>query len=140
MKLNYFTKRLQTIGRGLVCLVAIAFVWLGAFANTAALANPTLIAADMGDKVQQKTDETAGQSKGFIRDAADKVKEAAKSNASKVDEATDEGSPIERKAKRDAARIQKRADEDASRTQKAVDDNLGAVKGAVEKIKDVFRD
>ena len=146
MKLNYFTKQLSTVKRWmattLFCMLAIAFVWQGAFfSNTSAMAVPTvtlIASADAGDKVQEKTSKDAGRAKNFIDDTADKVKEAAKSNASKVDQATDNGSSVERKAKKDAATIQKRADEDASRTKEAVDNTKNVVERAVENIKDAF--
>ncbi len=146
MKLNYFTKQLSTVKRWmattLFCMLAIAFVWQGAFfSNTSAMADPaaTLIASsDAGDKVQEKTSKDAGRAKNFIDDTADKVKDAAKSNASKVDQATDGGSFVERKAKRDAATIQKRANEDASRTKEAVDNTKNVVERTVDNIKDAF--
>ncbi|MEH2466248.1 hypothetical protein [Nostoc sp.] len=146
MKLNYFTKQLSTVKRWvattLFCMLAIAFVWQGAFfSNTSAMADPagTLIAsADAGDEVKDKTSKDAGRAKNFIDDTADKVKEAAKSNASKVDEATDNGSFAERKAKKDAATIQKRADEDSARTKEAVDKTKNVVERTVENIKDAF--
>lgn len=146
MKLNYLSKQLPLLGRWMVttvfCLSAIAFFWQGAFfLNTSAMATPnqTLIAADLGDKVQEKTSKDAGRAKNFIDDTADKVKEAAKSNASKVEDATDgDGNFIERKAKKDAATIQKRANEDASRTKSAVNETKNAVEKAVDKIKDAF--
>ncbi|WP_392481267.1 hypothetical protein [Nostoc sp. C110] len=146
MKSNYFTKQLSTVKRWmattLFCMLAIAFVWQGAFfSNTSAMADPagTLIASkDAGDKVQEKTSKDAGRAKNFIDDTADKVKDAAKSNASKVDQATDGGSFAERKAKRDAATIQKRANEDASRTKEAVDKTKNAVERTVDNIKDAF--
>lgn len=131
MKLNYVTKQLSTVKRWmattLFCMLAIAFVWQGAFlSNTSAMAAPTvtlIASSDAGDKVQEKTSKDAGRAKNFIEDTKDKVKEAAKSNASKVDQATDNGSFAERKAKKDAATIQKRADEDAARTKEAGDDS-----------------
>lgn len=146
MKLNYFSKQLSTVGRWMVttlfCVSAIAFIWQGAlFSNTVAFASPapTLIAADAGDRVKDKTRNDAARSKNFIRDSANKVEDAAKSNAKKVERATGgDGNVLERKAKRDAARIQKRAEEDAARTQKAVDNNTGAVRSAIDKIKDAF--
>ncbi|MHC5729356.1 MAG: hypothetical protein ACYTXY_35575 [Nostoc sp.] len=146
MKLSYLTKQFSTVKRWmattLFCLLAIAFVWQGAFfSNTSAMADPiaTLIASkDAGDQVQEKTSKDAGRAKNFIEDTKDKVKEAAKSNASKVDEATDNGSFVERKAKKDAATIQKRADEDASRTKKAVDNTKNVVERAVDNIKEAF--
>ncbi|MEH2192543.1 MAG: hypothetical protein V7K98_07850 [Nostoc sp.] len=146
MKLNYLTKQLSNIkswmATTLLCMLAIAFVWQGAFfSNTSAMADPagTLIASkDAGDKVQDKASEDAGRAKNFIQDTADKVKEAAKSNASKVDQATESGSFAERKAKKDAATIQKRANEDAARTQKAVDKTKNAVERTVDSIKDAF--
>ncbi|MHC5613332.1 MAG: hypothetical protein ACYTXA_20615 [Nostoc sp.] len=146
MKLSYLTKQFSTVKRWmattLFCLLAIAFVWQGAFfSNNSAMADPiaTLIASkDAGDQVQEKTSKDAGRAKNFIEDTTDKVKEAAKSNASKVDEATDNGSFVERKAKKDAATIQKRADEDASRTKKAVDNTKNVVERAVDNIKEAF--
>ena len=146
MKLNYFTKQLSLLGRWMIttafCMSAIAFFWQGAFfLNTSAMATPnqTLIAADVGDTVQEKTSKDAGRAKNFIDDTADKVKEAAKSNASKVENATDgDGNIIERKAKEDAATIQKRADEDETRTKSAVNKTKNAVEKAVDNIKDAF--
>ncbi len=146
MKLNYFTKQLSTVKRWIAttvfCMLAIAFVWQGAFfSNTSAMADPaaTFIAsADAGDRVQEKTSKDAGRAKNFIQDTTDKVKEAAKSNASKVDQATDNGSFVERKAKRDAATIQKRANEDSARTKEAVDNTKNVVERTVDNIKDAF--
>lgn len=147
MRLNYLTKQLSTVKRWiattLFCMLAIAFVWQGAFfSNTSAMAAPTgtlIASADAGDKVQEKTSKDAGRAKNFIDDTADKVKEAAKSNASKVDQATDDnGSFAERKAKRDAATIQRRADEDSTRTKEAVDNTKNVVERTVENIKDAF--
>jgi len=146
MKLNYVTKQLSTVKRWiattLFCMLAIAFVWQGAFlSNTSAMAAPTatlIASSDAGDKVQEKTSKDAGRAKNFIDDTADKVKEAAKSNASKVDEATDNGSFVERRAKKDAATIQKRANEDAARTKEAVDNTKNVVERTVDNIKDAF--
>ncbi|MEH1821231.1 MAG: hypothetical protein V7L31_19475 [Nostoc sp.] len=146
MKQNYVTKQLSTVKRwmatALLGMLAIAFVWQGAFfSNTSAMADPaaTLIASsDAGDRAQEKANRDAGRTKNFIDDAADKVKEAARSNASKVDQATDSGSFAERKAKKDAATIQRRANEDASRTKEAVDKTKNAVERTVENIKDAF--
>ena len=139
-------KQLSTLGRFLatsvLCALAIAFVWQGAFfSNTAAMADPAtnlIASADLGNQVQGKASEDAGRAKGFIEDTKQKLKQTAKKNAARVDEATDNGSYIERKAKRDAARIQKRADEDASRTKSAVDKTKNVVEGTVDKIKDAF--
>ncbi|MEH2111367.1 hypothetical protein [Nostoc sp.] len=146
MKQNYVTKQLSTVKRwmatALLGMLAIAFVWQGAFfSNTSAMADPaaTLIASsDAGDRAQDKASRDAGRTKNFIDDAADKVKQAAKSNANKVDQATDNGSFAERKAKKDAATIQRRANEDASRTKEAVDKTKNAVERTVENIKDAF--
>lgn len=147
MKLNYFMKRLSTVGRwmatSLFCLSAIAFIWQGAFfSNTAAIADPAtnlIAAADAGDQVKGKVSEDAGRAKNFIRDTADKVERTANKNAARVDEATDDdGSFIERKAKRDRNRIEKRAEEDAARTEKAVDKTKNAVERTVDNIKDAF--
>lgn len=147
MKLNYLTKQFSLLGRWLAttifCVSAIAFFWQGAFfLNTSAMASPntSLIAADLGDKVQEKTSKDAGRAKNFIDDTADKVKETAKNNARKVEQSTDgDGSFIERKAKKDAATIQKRANEDSARTKSAVSKTKNAVEKTVDNIKDVFR-
>lgn len=145
MKLNHVTKSLSIVGRWiattLFCVSAIAFVWQGAFFSTTAIAAPagTLLAADLGDQVQEKTSEDAGRAKGFIRDTKEQLKETANKNAKRVEQATgDNGSFVERKAKRDADRIEKRAEEDAARTQKAVDNTKNAVERAVDNIKDAF--
>ncbi|MBN3879839.1 MULTISPECIES: hypothetical protein [unclassified Nostoc] len=146
MKSNYVAKQLSTVKRwmatALFCMLAIAFVWQGAFfSNTSAMADPaaTLIASsDAGDRAQDKASRDAGRTKNFIDDTADKVKDAAKSNASKVDQSTENGSFAERKAKKDAATIQKRANEDASRTKEAVDNTKNVVERTVDSIKDAF--
>lgn len=144
MKRNELTKRRSAAGRiaTVLCfLLAIAFIWQGAFfSNTAAMAEPgsVLIAADLGDEVQDKVDKDAGRAKNFIRDTADRVEQTANKNARRVDRATDDGSFVERKAKRDADRIEKRAEEDTARTQKAVDNTKNAVERTVDSIKDAF--
>ncbi|NJL37482.1 MAG: hypothetical protein HC899_12585 [Leptolyngbyaceae cyanobacterium SM1_4_3] len=121
----------------LFCVSAIAFTWQGAFLsnNTAMAAPGTLVIAartDAGDQIQQ-------DNKSFVQNAAEKVKDAARSNANRVEDATDnDGSFIERKAQRDANRIEQRANEDAARTQRAIDNNVNAVERAVDSIKDVF--
>ncbi|MFE1743701.1 hypothetical protein [Coleofasciculus sp. H7-2] len=147
MKLNYFTKRLSTVGRWLAttlfCVSAIAFVWQGAFfSNTSAMAAPTanlIASAGTSDQVKGKVHEDTGRAKNFIEDAKDKVKETANKNAERVEDATDgNGSFVERKANRDAARIEKRANEDAARTEKAVDNTKNVVERTVDSIKDAF--
>jgi hypothetical protein len=149
MKLNYFAKRLSAIGStagrwiatSLICLLAISFVWQGAFfSSTVAIAAPAmnLIAADMGNQAQDKLNEGAGRTKNFIRDTADRVERTANKNANRVDRATDEGSFAERKAKRDASRIEQRAERDASRTQKAVDNSKNAVERTIDSVKNAF--
>ncbi|MCY7275653.1 MAG: hypothetical protein LH702_18420, partial [Phormidesmis sp. CAN_BIN44] len=131
MKLNYFTKLLPTAGRwfATALLFVSAIAGHGAFFSTpSAMAAPTLIAADAGNQVKDKTREDAGRAKDFIRDTADKVEQTANKNADRVEKATSgKGSFVELKAKRDAARIRRRAEEDASRTQKAVDKTKNAV-------------
>ncbi|MBE9189115.1 hypothetical protein IQ230_01780 [Gloeocapsopsis crepidinum LEGE 06123] len=140
MKLNRLI-RFSTVKRWiatmLLCLSAIAF--FPAYSAMAA-PNATLIAADLGDQVQEKTSEDAGRAKNFIRDTADSVEETARKNAKRVDQATDDGSFVERKAKRDAARIEKRAEEDTARTQKAVDNTKNVIERTVDSIKDAFSD
>lgn len=146
MKLNYFTKRLSTVGRWIAttvfCVSAIAFVWQGAFfSNTAAMAAPAanlIAASDVGSQVQEKASVDAGRAKNFIEDTKNKVKRTANKNADRVDQATDNGSFVERKANRDAARIEQRADQDAARTKKAVDNTKNAVERTVDSIKDAF--
>lgn len=147
MKLNFFTKRLSTVGRwmatALFCVSAIAFVWQGAFfSNSAAMAETltyTIAAADLGSQAQGKASEDAGRTKNFVRDAAEQVKETANDNASRVEEATGgNGNFIERKAQEDTARIEKRANEDAARTQEAIDNTKNAFERAVDGIKDAF--
>jgi len=147
MKLNYFTKRLSTVGRflatTLLCVSAIAFVWQGAFfSNTTAMADPAanlIASADLGNQVQGKASEDAGRTKDFIEDTKEKLKRTAKNNADRVEQATDgNGSYVERKAKRDAARIGQRADQDAARTKSAVDKTKNAVERTVDSIKDAF--
>ena len=146
MKLNDLTKQISALGRwltmALLSLSAIAFFWQGAFLmNNAAMANPVtnfVMAADLGDKVQDKANEGAGRAKGFIRDTADKVERTAKKNAAKVDNATDNNSGVANKAQRDAGRIQERAERDASRTEKAVDNTKNAIEQAVDNVKDAF--
>lgn len=144
MKLNYFTKRLSTVGRWvattLFCVSAIAFVWQGAFfSNTAAMANPAanlIAAADAGDQIKGKVSEDTRRAKNFIEDTKEKVEKTANKNASRVDRATDDGSLFERRAKGDRDLIEKRAEEDAARTEKAVDNTKNAVKRTVDSIKD----
>ncbi|MDX2217120.1 MAG: hypothetical protein SFY66_27885 [Oculatellaceae cyanobacterium bins.114] len=142
MKLNFVT-RLSSLGRWLattlVGLLAIAFIWQGAF-TTAAMASPTLIASrDAGDQVQQKAREGARDAKGFIRDTADRVERTANRNVDRVEQASDkDNSFVERKAKRDRDRIEMRAEQDAARTQRAVDDTKNVVERAVDNIKDAL--
>ena len=145
MKLNHFIKRLSTVGiwltTTLVCVAAVALVWQGtSFSDTTALAAPVpqLIAADTGDQIKRAADKVTEGSKNIIRGTEDKVKEAANSNAAKVDRADEDGGIAETKAIRDKNRIEKRAGEDADRTEKAAEKSMGAVKNAVDKIKDVF--
>ncbi len=145
MKLNFWIKRILAGGRwmadALLCLAAIAFVWQGGFfLDTNAMATPaTLIAANVGDQIQEAADDVRVRSKELIRDTQDKVEKTANKNAAKVDEADDKGSFVERKAQRDKDRIEQRAEEDATRTEKAVDKSMDAVKGVVENIKDAFK-
>ncbi len=139
MRLNYFTKSLSRLGRVLaiafLCVTAFAFGWQGSF-----LSNHQALAGDAGNAIKGKVNNDTSRAKNFVRDAADKVEDAASSNANKVDRATDGGNFVERKARRDAARIHKRAEEDASRTEKAIDNTKNAVKGTVDNIKKAFDD
>lgn len=139
MELNYFMKKLSTLGRWIAttvfCLSAIAFVWQGAFfANTSAMAGTTtyfIATSDATDSLREK-------SKDFIRETKATVKDAARSNASRVNDATDNNNAVERKANKDASRIQRRAEEDAARTERAVDNNLNAVERTIDNIKGAF--
>jgi hypothetical protein len=124
MKLNYVVKALMSF-------VLVAFVM---FASPAvSIASPIL--ADAGSKVQSKVGEDTANTKGFVREAREKVKEAANSNASKVSDA-DKGGFFSKKAQRDAGRIERRANEDAARTQKAIDNTKDAVNKAVNGVRD----
>lgn len=143
MKLHHFTKQVSTLGRwmttALLCVAAIAFIWQSTvFSTMSAMASPKLIAADLGNQVQEKVSKDAGRAKGFIRDTKDRVENMADKNANRVDDVDDSSSFIERKAQRDAGRIHERAEQDAARTQKAVDNTKNAVQRTVEKIKDTF--
>ena len=146
MKRIDLAKSFKTAGRWLataaICLSAIAFVWQGGFVmDTSALANPAnnwIAAADLDDQVQNKVGQDARNTKGFVRDTAESVKETARNNANRVSNATDGDNLIQRKAQRDAGRIQQRANEDASRTQGAIDDTKNFVQNAVDNIKDAF--
>lgn len=144
MKLNYFAKRLSTLGcwlaTALLCLSASAFIWQGALVSdaTAAPAASLIAAADLDDQVRGKTREDAGRAKNFIRDTADSVERTAQKNAERVDRADDQGGFFERKARKDAARIYQRSEEDAARTEKAVDNTKNAVERAVDGIKNAF--
>jgi hypothetical protein len=146
MKPNDFAKRLSTLGRWMVatlaCCAAVTCIWQGIFsASGAALAAPIsnlVLAADVGDQVQEKVSEDASRAKNFIRDTADRVERTANQNAERVDRATDEGNFLERRAKQDRSRIEKRAEEDAARTEKAVDNTKNAIEQAVDNIKDDF--
>jgi len=144
VKLNYFMKRLSTVGRWmattLVCVAAIAFVWQGGFfSNTTAVADstPQLIATSGADQIKGAADKVTEGSKKIIRGTENKVKETANTNAAKVDQA-DDGGIAERKATRDKNRIERRAEEDADRTEKRAEKSMGAVKDAVDNIKDAF--
>lgn len=147
MKLTSFTVLRSAAKRWvsvtLVCLLAIAFVWQGAFvASSEAMPYPeaNLIAAmDMGNQVQDKASKDAGRAKGFIQDTKDAVKKTANKNADRVEQATDgKGNFIERKANRDVGRIEQRAEQDAARTQKAVDGTKNVIERTVDGIKDAF--
>lgn len=145
MKLNYLTNCFAAIQRrlfsGILCLMAIAFVWQGGFLVNHAIAAPfsPMLATDMGNQVKDKAREDASSAKGFIRDAANQVEKTASQNANKIGQATDgSNSFLERKAKLDAATIQRRAEADAARTQNAVDTTKNAVERTVDNIKDAF--
>lgn len=145
MKLNYFMKRLSTVGRWLattlVCVAAIALVWQGAFfSNTTALADsmPQLVATSGADQIKGAADKVTEASKKVIRGTEDKVKETANTNAAKVDQADADGGIAERKATRDKNRIERKAEEDADRTEKRAEKSMDAVKNVVDNIKDAF--
>ncbi|MEA5597240.1 hypothetical protein [Rivularia sp. UHCC 0363] len=144
MKSTYLTS-VAKIGRWVATVMfclSVTVVFVGGFLshNPAIAATPDQnLIASVGSEAKQKANEDAENTKGFIRDVKDKVKDAAKSNASKVEDATDgSGNFLERKAKNDAATIQKRANEDAARTQNAVDATKDAFKDAVDNIREAF--
>ncbi len=145
MKLNHLTKVLTRLGRFLAttmfCVSAIAFVWQGAFfSNTAAMANPAvnLIASgDLGDQVKDKASEGFDQSRNFIDDTKERLKNTANKNADKV-EAKSNDNDVVGKANRDAARIEERSESHAANTKEAVDKTENFVERAIDNIKDTF--
>jgi len=145
VQLNYFMKRLSTVGlwvaKTLLCMAALTFVWQGAFfSNTTALADstPQLIATGAADQIKGAADKVTEGSKNIIRGTENKVKETANTNAAKVDQADEDGGIAERKAMRDKNRIESRAERDADRTEKTAEKSMNAVKNAVDNIKDAF--
>lgn len=145
MKLNHLTKGLTRVGRFLAttmfCVLAIAFVWQGAFfSNTAAMANPAvnLIASgDLGDEVKDKAREGFEKSRNFIDDTKDSLKNTANKNADKV-QAQSNDKDVVGKANRDAGRIEERAESHAAKTKEAVDKTENVVERAIDNIKDAF--
>jgi uncharacterized protein YjbJ (UPF0337 family) len=147
MKLNYFAKRSSVVGKwvatAVFSVVAVVLLWQSPiFMDTAALASPStsLMTTHASNQAQGAAEDVRRGSKEIIQDAKDKVKDAARSNSRKVDRADVDGGVSERKAMRDRGRIEERAENHADRTEKAVDDSMNAVQGAIENIKDVFRD
>ncbi|NJO96289.1 MAG: hypothetical protein HC764_09905 [Pleurocapsa sp. CRU_1_2] len=138
MHAKQFSSIKRWIATSILSLLTIAFVWQGMFiANDTAMADSVML-ADMGDRVENKADRDLDQTKGFIEDTKEKVKETANKNASKVDRATDNDSLLENKAKKDANRIENKADKDAAKTKKAVDKTQNIIESTVDNIKDVF--
>ncbi|NJK56149.1 MAG: hypothetical protein HC939_09195 [Pleurocapsa sp. SU_5_0] len=138
MHAKQFSSIKRWIATSILSLLTIAFVWQGMFiANDTAMADSVML-ADMGDRVENKADRDLDQTKGFIEDTKEKVKETANKNASKVDRATDNDSFLENKAKKDANRIENKADKDAAKTKKAVDKTQNIIESTVDNIKDVF--
>jgi hypothetical protein len=146
MKLKNFTNQISAMSRvfsiGLLSVLATVFFWQGAFfLNNAAIADPLpsfVVAADLGDRVQDKVSKDTGRAKGFIRDTADKVERTAKKNADRLDNATDGDSMLGDRAKQDARQIKRNAERDASRTEKAVDKTKNAIEQTVESVKDAL--
>lgn len=138
MHAKQFSSVKRWIATSILSLLTIAFVWQGMFiANNTAMADSVLL-ADLGDRVENKADRDLDQTKGFIENTKEKVKQTANKNASKVDRATDNDSLLENKAKKDAKRIENKADKDAARTKKAVDKTQNVIESAVDSIKDAF--
>lgn len=138
MHAKQFSSVKRWIATSILSLLTIAFVWQGMFiANDTAMADSVFL-ADLGDRVENKADRDLDQTKGFIEDTKEKVKQTANKNASKVDRATDNDSLLENKAKKDAKRIENKADKDAARTKKAVDKTQNVIESAVDSIKDAF--
>lgn len=138
MHAKQFSSVKRWIATSILSLLTIAFVWQGMFiANDTAMADSVML-ADIGDRVENKADRDLNQTKGFIEDTKEKVKETANKNASKVDRATDNDSFLENKAKKDANRIENKADKDAAKTKKAVDKTQNIIESTVDNIKDVF--
>ncbi len=138
MHAKQFSSVKRWIATSILSLLTIAFVWQGMFiANDTAMADSVML-ADIGDLVENKADRNLNQTKGFIEDTKEKVKQTANKNASKVDRATDNDSLLENKAKKDAKRIENKADKDATQTKKAVDKTQNVIESAVDNIRDAF--
>ena len=129
---KYFLSVKRWLVTGLLSLLAITFVWQGAF-----IAGNTAI-ADTADKIENKVDRDLGRTKDFVDEVKQNVKQSADKSESKVDRNTDGNSLIENKADRDAARIDRRANEDAARTKGAIDKTGNVIEDAIDSVKGVF--
>lgn len=147
MKSSFLNQGFQVakrlIASTLACLAIATLVWQGNFlVDNSAIALPqqVILAASNLDKAQNKAQNDAESTKGFVRDVKNKVQETARKNADRVDDATDGSNFLERKAQRDAGRVQQRAEQDAARTQEAIDDTKNVFERAVDGVKDAFTD
>ena len=130
---KYFSSIKRWVATGLLSLLAITFIWQGAFiVDNAAM-------ADTADKIENKVDRDLDRTKNFVDDVKQSVKNSADRSESRVDESTDgDNGLIENKADKDEQRIYDRANEDAARTKKAIDKTNNVIDDAIESVKDVF--
>ena len=130
---KYFSFIKRWVTTGLLSLLAITFVWQGTF-----IANNTAM-ADTADKIENAAKRGLENSKDFVDDVKQDVKQSADKSESKIDRNTDgDDGIIENKADKDAARIDKRANEDAARTKKAIDKTGNVIEDALDSVRGVF--
>jgi hypothetical protein len=138
MRVNQFSSMKRWIVTSILSLLTITFVWQGMFVNNNIAMADSLVLADIYNRVENKVDRDVENTKGFIQDTKEQVKETANRNASKVDRATDNDSLLENKAEKDADRIENKANKDAAKTKKTVDKTENIIDSAIDNIKDVF--
>lgn len=130
---RYFSSIKRWVATGLLSLLAIAFVWQGS------LITDNVALADTADKVENKVGQGLENSKDFVDNVKQSVKQSASKSESRVDESTDgDDGLIENKADKDAARIKSKADSDAASTKDAIDKTGNVIEDAIDGIKNVF--